>query len=196
MEIKNLFEDKVFTVSNFLTVMRIAAVPFVLYHMYAESVTQRSEHRTYQLVFFSVIVITDFLDGFIARSFNQISKLGQFLDPLSDKICLLSIGGALVFFKAYPGWVFLVALLREIIVLVLSVFLYSRRSVEVRPNIFGKFGVAAMALSAFIYIADFNCCIFYEFFSIKVISAYLILLFYIIGSIFYVKDYFRHCITA
>jgi len=190
MKIRDLFEERVFTISNFLTVLRITVIPFILYHFFAESATGRDEHRKFQLIFFSVIVATDFFDGFIARTFNQVSNLGQFLDPLSDKICLLSIGGALVYFKGFPCWVFLIAIVRELFVFFVSFFLYSRRGVGVRPNVYGKLGVASMAFSAFLYIGAYDIRIPGDI-HLKNVSIVLILLFYFVGLIIYAKEYSR-----
>lgn len=192
MKIRELFSEKVYTVPNFLTLLRVFAVPVILYFMYLESMTGNMEYRYYQVFAFCVVIISDFFDGFIARAFNQISKLGQFLDPVADKICLIVIGSSLVYYKDFPLCVFLVVLLREAVVVFGAVFLFARRDVEVKPSMMGKIGVACMAISALLYLASFDFILF-NLVSVKIISVSLILIFYIPGSVLYVKNYSAYC---
>ena len=188
MKIRYLFREKVFTVSNFLTVSRVIAVPFVTYYMYIESITGNPVYRYYQFAFFLVIVVSDFFDGFLARAFDQISRLGQFLDPIADKICLLCIGGSLVYYKDFPLWMLVIGLCRELFFVIVALFLFYRRDVEVKPNMLGKVSVACMALSAIIYLLSLDYMIFPPV-GLKELSVILILVFYISGSILYVKTY-------
>jgi len=132
--------------------------------------------------------MSDFFDGFLARAFNQVSKLGQFLDPVADKICLLCIGGSLVYFKDFPLWMLVIGLCRELFFVISALFLFYRRDVEVKPNMLGKISVACMALSAIIYLLSIDYMIFPPA-GVKEISILLILIFYISGSVLYVKTY-------
>jgi len=188
MKIRYLFTEKVFTVSNFLTILRVIVVPFVTYFMYLENVTGDPMYRYHQFVFFMVIVISDFFDGYLARTFNQVSKLGQYLDPVADKICLLCIGGSLVYYKGFPLWMLLIGLCREIFFVFSALFLFYKRDVEVKPNMPGKISVACMALSAIIYLLSIDHLIF-PYAGVKELSIFFILVFYISGSILYVKTY-------
>ncbi|HNX23393.1 MAG TPA: CDP-alcohol phosphatidyltransferase family protein [Spirochaetota bacterium] len=191
MKIRYLFREKVFTVSNFLTFSRIIVVPIVTYYMYMENVTGNSMYRIHQFIFFLIIVMSDFFDGFLARAFDQVSQLGQFLDPVADKICLLCIGGSLVYYKDFPLWMLIIGLCRELFFVVSALFLFYRRDVEVKPNMLGKTSVACMAFSAIIYLLSFDYMIFPHA-GVKELSILLILVFYISGSILYVKTYSVH----
>lgn len=188
MKAIHLFEDKVFTVSNFLTLSRIVIVPFVVYFMYLESITGNSNYRLHQLLFFIAIVISDFFDGFLARAFNQVSRLGQFLDPVADKVCLFCIGGSLVYYKGFPLWMLMISICRELFIIICAIFLFYRKDIEVKPNIPGKISVVCMALSAIIFLLSIDYII-YPPVDVKELSILLILVFYIYGSILYVKTY-------
>ena len=192
MKIRELFSGKVYTVSNLLTLIRVIAVPVIVYYMYLESVTGHQKYMYYQVFFFGIVIVSDFFDGFLARAFNQVSKLGQFLDPVADKICLVAIGSSLVFYKGFPLCVLIVVLLREVVVVLGAVFLFARRDVEVKPSMMGKIGVACMALSALLYLASFDYQLF-GIISVKIISVSMILIFYIPGSVLYVKNYSAYC---
>jgi len=192
MKIRDLFKDNFITVSNFLTILRIAVLPFIVYYMNLENISGDSRYAFYVLCFFIIVIISDFFDGLLARSFNQVSKLGQFLDPVADKICLTTVGISLIFYKRLPLWIFAVIIAREIFVVVSAVLLFYRKDVEVKPNIFGKLGVAFMSLTAVLYFISCN----YRFFGVlgaKELSAYLTLIFYITGSVLYVKTYSVYC---
>ncbi len=188
METGSLFRENVFTISNALTLSRVMIVPFVTYFMYVEEVTGNTLYRLHQSAFFILIVMSDFLDGFFARSFGQVSKLGRFLDPLADKICLLCIGSSLAYFKDFPLWLLLVWFCREIFIVAAAGYLFYRRDVEVKPNIFGKISVACMALSALIYLFSIDYTVFRSV-GVKELSIVLMLVFYITGTILYVKTY-------
>ncbi|HPS57009.1 MAG TPA: CDP-alcohol phosphatidyltransferase family protein [Spirochaetota bacterium] len=192
MKIRELFSGKVYTVSNFLTLLRVIAVPVIFYYMHLESITGNQKYMYYQVFYFGIVIVSDFFDGFLARKFNQISKLGQFLDPVADKICLIVIGSSLVYYKGFPLWVLIIVLFREVVVVLGAVFLFARRDVEVQPGLMGKTGVACMALSALFYLVSFDYQLF-NIISVKIISVSLILLFYIPGSVLYVKNYSEYC---
>ncbi|HOP63311.1 MAG TPA: CDP-alcohol phosphatidyltransferase family protein [Spirochaetota bacterium] len=188
MKIRYLFMENVFTISNLLTILRVAALPFIVYYMHLESITGNKEFAYCQLGFFFVVILSDFFDGMFARSFNQVSKLGQFLDPVADKICLIILGTSLIFYKGFPVWIFAVIIARELFVVISALLLFYRKDVEVKPNIFGKLGVAFMALTGVLYFISYSFDLF-GLIEAKLLTAYLTLIFYITGSILYVKTY-------
>ena len=188
MKIRDLFAENVLTVSNFLTISRVAALPFIVYYMSLESITGNRLYGYYQLVFFVIVIISDFFDGLLARSFNQVSKLGQFLDPVADKICLITLGTSLAYYKSFPIWMLGVIFIREIFVVIAAAFLFYRKDVEVEPNFLGKMSVAFMSFTAVLYLASVNFIIF-GIVDVKEVCAAMTLIFYISGSILYVKTY-------
>ena len=188
MKIKYFFEEKIFTISNILTILRILIVPVVAYFMYLEHVTGDSTYRYHQFMFFLIIIISDFFDGFLARELNQASQLGQFLDPIADKICLICIGSFLVCYKGFPLWMLMISLFREFVFIISSLLLFYKRDVVVKPNILGKISVLCMAFSAIVYLLSLDYIVFSNI-SIKEFSVLLILIFYISGSILHVKTY-------
>ena len=188
MKIRYFFQENIFTISNLLTILRIIIVPFVAYYMYLEHATGDSTYRYHQFMFFLIIIISDFFDGFLARALNQASKFGQFLDPIADKICLICIGSFLVFYKGFPLWMLMISLFREFFFVISALFLFYRRDVIVKPNILGKTSVLCMALSAIVYLLSLDYIVFQNI-GIKEFSVLLILIFYITGSILHVKTY-------
>ena len=123
------------TAANKITLTRIAMIPFFLYFasqsmlLFDQDATAHSIVPTYQfptatvvaLVLFCVASFTDFLDGYVARKYNQVTDFGKFVDPLADK---LLVSSALILFAeqgAIAGWMVCVILARELIITSLRV---------------------------------------------------------------------------
>jgi CDP-diacylglycerol--glycerol-3-phosphate 3-phosphatidyltransferase len=93
--------------ANRLTVLRIILiVPFVYFMLYG--------YFLVALIIFAVASITDFFDGYIARKYNMITDLGKFLDPLADKILVIS--ALICLLPLIPAWTVVVIVAREFIV--------------------------------------------------------------------------------
>lgn len=123
------------TTANKITLTRIAMIPFFLYFasqsmiVYDKAASAETLIATFRfptatvvaLVLFCVASFTDFLDGYVARKYNQVTDFGKFVDPLADK---LLVSSALILFAeqgAIAGWMVCVILARELIITSLRV---------------------------------------------------------------------------
>ena len=123
------------TTANKITLTRIAMIPFFLYfasqsmYIFDKDTTAHTMIPTFvfptatvvALVLFCVASFTDFLDGYVARKYNQVTDFGKFVDPLADK---LLVSSALILFAeqgAMAGWMVCVILARELIITSLRV---------------------------------------------------------------------------
>ena len=122
------------TTANKITLTRICMIPFFLYFasqpMLIFSVDASKQGANpisfpvatiVALVLFCVASFTDFLDGYVARKYNQVTDFGKFVDPLADKLLVTS---ALVLFveqNAMAGWMVCVIIARELIITSLRV---------------------------------------------------------------------------
>lgn len=131
--------ERILTIPNILSFLRIFLVPFFIMAMNSKS---------YSLAMKIVIVagLTDSLDGIIARKFNQISKFGIFLDPVADKILLLSIMITFYINKLAPAWFLLVVFARDIIVAIGWFEAYLREKIVIKPTILGKLSNASQVI--------------------------------------------------
>jgi CDP-diacylglycerol--glycerol-3-phosphate 3-phosphatidyltransferase len=100
------------TPATWITISRFFLTPFVLLPL----LTGQEDGELITLVLLILAALTDAVDGFVARRFNQVSDLGKFLDPLADKVLALSVILLLVFQKIAPLLAFLILLVREIII--------------------------------------------------------------------------------
>jgi len=189
MKTKDLFNDKVVTLSNFLSFFRILIVPFILLFFYLENKTGDSKYTTYIMICYFLIAFSDFFDGFLARLLNQISRLGRFLDPMADKIAALSITSALSYYKNFPLWLLGVIYLREIVVVSSAFFLFTKKDVEVKPNIFGKLGIASISLVIIYYTIFPAWADKKETLRLTLIS--LVLIFFALNAFLAFKNYYR-----
>ena len=97
------------TTANKLTILRIILVPVFLGVLYAGF----PGSNIWALIIFIVASLTDLLDGYIARHYNQITNFGKFMDPLADKILVMSAMCWFVETHQMPGWALAIVLLRE-----------------------------------------------------------------------------------
>jgi cardiolipin synthase len=109
-----------FSLPNALTYARIAAIPVVVACMYWQAILQGGLWlRWIALAVFIAAAITDFFDGYIARSWDQQSKLGRMLDPIADKLLVASCLLMLAADETIKGWSLFAAIIilcREILV--------------------------------------------------------------------------------
>ncbi|WP_226913373.1 CDP-alcohol phosphatidyltransferase family protein [Gephyromycinifex aptenodytis] len=98
--------DRVFTVPNMLTMLRLAGVPVFLWLL------TRGESG-WAVLLLVVSGLTDYADGAIARRWHQVSRLGQVLDPVADRLYILATILGLWWFGTLPGWFVLALLARD-----------------------------------------------------------------------------------
>ena len=97
-------------VPNFLTLLRIASVPFIIILLF---------NNDYELALWLFVLagLSDGLDGFIAKRYGCVTKLGTMLDPLADK-CLLVASFVMLSYQEYlPFWVTVVVVFRDLIII-------------------------------------------------------------------------------
>src|SRR5579871_833699 len=120
------------TIPNLLTLVRIALTPFVLIAL---------AHGRYALAgwMFGGAAWTDIFDGLLARRFDSQSKVGQYLDPIADKILLTSLYIGLALGHAVPVWIVVLILTRDAWILLMSgVALRFTSFRGLQPSVWGK----------------------------------------------------------
>lgn len=110
------------TTANKITMLRVVLIPVFLVLCYLD-------HRIAATVVFIIASLSDLLDGYIARHYNQVSNFGKFMDPLADKMLVLSAMCFLVEKGQMPGWVVAVILFREFAVSGLRLIAVERQRV-------------------------------------------------------------------
>jgi cardiolipin synthase (CMP-forming) len=132
------------TTANKITILRILLIPFFVVETLYYVETGNEVHRFVAILCFAVTAISDGVDGYIARRYNQRSELGAILDPLADKLLLVS-GVVLLSFDHAPRlgqiplWLTGTIIGRDLLLLIgIVVIRYMVGKVTVRPRILGK----------------------------------------------------------
>ena len=120
------------SIPNILTLIRILLTPlFVIFLL--------RDQFFYALLVFGAAGLTDGLDGFIARYLDQRTALGAYLDPMADKVLLVSAYVALAVLAVIPPWVSVVVIARDvIIVLGIAVLTLFEKKYEIKPSLVSK----------------------------------------------------------
>ena len=105
--VEHIKQDQIINIPNTLTVIRILLLPVVVWRFMVGDATGA-------LIAYLAAMLTDALDGIIARKFNQITALGKLLDPLADKLSLVTLLGLFVSDGQIPLWVLAIILVKEV----------------------------------------------------------------------------------
>ncbi len=131
------------TTANKITILRILLVPFFVVEVLYYGKTGNELHWLLAILSFAGAAICDGVDGYIARRYNQRSELGRILDPLADKLLLVS-GVVLLsfnwpYFDTIPLWLTGTIIGRDILILIgMVVIQMTVGKVTVRPRMIGK----------------------------------------------------------
>src|SRR6266567_4157290 len=106
------YSPQAMTLADQLTFARIAAVPFVVL-LYA---VDFHGHNYWATALFVIAMTTDWFDGRVARRYGRTSKLGSLLDPVADKILVISVLVVLIEQGVFPGWMVAAIVAREFLV--------------------------------------------------------------------------------
>jgi len=158
------FKD-IFLAPNLITITRliISIILFVNFEFI--------DFRSYILIIIiSLIGISDAVDGFVARRFNQVSKLGTILDPFTDRLVFIF----LIFWlsEIFPRWFFYGILIREVIVFLGSIYVLTNTN-TISVSKYGKFGTVLIFLSVCFFVLNYSYISFiYQIFGLLSLSFY------------------------
>jgi CDP-diacylglycerol---glycerol-3-phosphate 3-phosphatidyltransferase len=105
-------KDPVWNLPNILTLLRIAAIPVLVAFLLSPS----KSAGFWAAVIFAVASFTDWLDGYLARRMGIVTTFGKFLDPIADKLIVMSALIMILPYGRVPAWMVLIILGREIII--------------------------------------------------------------------------------
>jgi cardiolipin synthase len=136
------------TIPNMITILRFLLVPGVIFALLTDKMG-------WALAGFLVAGISDGIDGFIARQFNQRSELGAYMDPMADKLLLVSVFLMLGFMGELPLWLVIAAVSRD--ALIIGAVLLSTimgNPVEMKPLFVSKANTAIQIVLAATVLAE------------------------------------------
>ena len=147
-------------VANALTVLRIVLVPIFVLFMIASEMTEPA-YRIAATLAFGIASLTDFADGWIARTFNQVTTFGKLADPIADKVLTGTALVLLSLYDALPWWITIVVLVREIGVTLLRLWVARYNVIPASPGGKVKTVLQIVAIAWYIWpftdvLADFG----------------------------------------
>ena len=139
--------------ANKLTLCRVVMIPIFIVLLYLEF----AGHLWVALAVFILASITDFVDGYVARHYNQVTDFGKFMDPLADK---LLVSSAMICFVALPSnpmpaWVVIVIIAREFIISGFRL-VASDAGVVIAASYWGKIKTVTQMIMSILLIVNFD----------------------------------------
>ena len=186
--------------ANKLTILRMLLVPIMVivpfFNIQGEWIQIPITYWIINAIFI-IASVTDKLDGYIARSRNQVTTFGKFLDPLADKILVLAAMTMLVEFRKLPAWIPIIVLTREFIVSGYRLVAVEKGGKVIAASIWGKLKTVTQMIAIILEFIDVNG--FFTFINQNLtgfnlvlnITSSIIMLISVIATIFSGVDYIR-----
>ena len=136
-------KDRFWTAPNQLTLLRLIFVPFVIMNV-------MDGHYKWALGLFVAAGLSDALDGLLARALHQKTRVGQYLDPIADKLLLSSMFLVLSFTRQIPWRYTVLVFSRDLSILVIAAALYATTNIrDFSPSVYGKMNTVAQVGAIF-----------------------------------------------
>ncbi len=133
------------TIPNLLSIFRILLIFPIAYYVW-------NDRLQVVILFVFISFISDYLDGIIARRFNQISEWGKILDPLADKLAIGILLIVLYLKQEVPLWLVIVVVGRDVLILLVGLFFVEKYKFVIPSNFLGKVTANVLALMVISYI--------------------------------------------
>tara|TARA_Y100000590_G_C15745309_1_gene1021799 strand:+ start:6583 stop:7179 length:597 start_codon:yes stop_codon:yes gene_type:complete len=140
-------KDRILTLANAISISRILlAIPLV--------VSLDSKMLFFSFIIIIIIVISDFLDGYVARKADEITNFGKLIDPVADKICMMVVAIYLIIIYKLPFLLFFITLaIRDTFLIIIGIYLMFSQEEVFESNRSGKWfiGITTLMMALFIF---------------------------------------------
>ena len=182
-------QDRIMTLANAISISRIfLAIPLVL--LFEDISKGDSGKLWWAFGLIIIIIITDFLDGYVARKAEEITNFGKLIDPVADKVCMMVVMIYLIISYKLPFLLFLIILAtRDIFLIIIGVYLMFSQEEVFQSNQSGKWfmGITTLMMTFFLFKEALS------------IPAFVLWMFYLISillfafsTIEYIRRYMRY----
>ena len=126
--------DRIFTVPNVITMVRLVCIPIFVWLLFG------AHEQTAAAILLAVLGATDWVDGYVARHFGQVTTLGKVLDPAADRLLVGTAVISIMVYGAVPLWFGIATIAREVLVSVMVLALASLGAARIDVLWVGKAG--------------------------------------------------------
>ncbi len=134
--------NRIWTISNGLSMFRVfLVVPMVLC-----LVSENPSSKYYAVGIIILAILTDVVDGFLARKLNQVTEFGKTIDPIADKIAVIVIAFVLAQQERIPFWYFMSAVTRDILILLGGIYVKRTKGIVLQSIFVGKLTVVIVSM--------------------------------------------------
>lgn len=141
-------EERILTVPNAITTARLLAIPVFVWLLFGQ------ENRAAAAVLLGVLGATDWVDGFVARRYHQVTEVGKILDPVADRLLLAVAVVSIVIDGSVPVVVAVLALVRESLVAVAALVVAAKGAKRIDVTLIGKAGTFCLLVSFPLFLAS------------------------------------------
>ena len=175
-------QDRILTLANAISISRIfLTIPLVL--IFEDIANGMIEKLWQAFLLIIIIVLTDFLDGYVARKAEEITNFGKLIDPVADKVCMMVVLIYLIIIYKLPFLLFfLILAIRDIFLIIIGVYLMFSQEEVFQSNKSGKWfiGVSAFMMVLFLFKNPLN------------IPSYILWTSYLISSLLFMFSTFEY----
>ena len=192
---RRTLREEFWNLPNILTLARIAAIPFVMLLIW------RGAPKDCVLAAwaYSVAAATDYVDGWLARRWNQVTLMGRFLDPLADKIMIMGMLVMLVTLSRVPGWLVVIILAREMTINGLR-SVASMEGLEVPSDSLGKKKTALQMIGVMCLVVHYPYPVYFPGLTTQIVDfnrvGVIVLAMAVVLSVLSAVNYFRNFFLA
>jgi cardiolipin synthase len=133
--------DRILTIPNLITLVRLSCLPLFLWLLFGE------EDRAAAAWLLAALGATDWVDGYVARRWHQVSTVGKVLDPVADRLLFFVGGGAIIIDGSVPLWVGIAVLVKEVAVSLATIGLALAGARRIDVTWWGKAGTFALMVA-------------------------------------------------
>ena len=170
--------------ANKLTLIRIFLIPIFLVFIAVKDIPYG---KLFATAIFIIAALTDKLDGYIARSRNQITRFGKFMDPLADKLLVTAALVSLVEFQIIPTWIAMIIIAREFAVTGLR-SIAAAEGIVIAASWWGKIKTVVQIIAIIFALINLNYANIYFSTATKIVMFIAIIITLLSGIDYFVKN--------
>lgn len=172
--------SKVLTLANTISMLRAAAAIPIIYTL------NYPEMRAVTAGIVILAILSDALDGYLARRAHEVTHVGMWLDPIADFIIITSVVLYLVILEIFPLWFFIFYIVRHFLIAVPALYFVNTGQYILHSNWWGKWSTGITALTVFLHIFEFG-----TIWWLKTFSLYTALALAVVSWFLYYRDYYK-----